>query len=71
MLRKTITGVVQGIILGTVLAFITANMLLNAEAKAMRVTDNGWTITFLPGSAQTGNDNVCAYVYILEVGPYW
>jgi len=39
------TGVVQGIIVGAVLAFITANLILNAVALAMQTTVNGWSTT--------------------------
>ena len=37
--------VVQGIILGAVLAFLTANIIMNAVVKAMTTTVNGWSTT--------------------------
>ena len=50
----TDTHVVQGIIVGAVLAFLTANLLMNAVFRAMTTTVNGWSITFKAG--QTDND---------------
>ena len=53
MLRRTIfADIVQGIIVGGVLAFVTATLLINAQVKAMQTTVNGWSITLkcgLPG----------------------
>jgi hypothetical protein len=44
--RRTITtDIIQGIIVGAVLAFITANLLINAEVNAMKTTVNGWSTT--------------------------
>jgi hypothetical protein len=45
---------VQGIIVGAVLAFITANLLINTEVNAMQATVNGWSITLKCGAL--GND---------------
>jgi hypothetical protein len=45
---------VQGIIVGGVLAFITAILLINAEVNAMQTTVNGWSITLKCGVP--GND---------------
>lgn len=47
--RTTLTDVVQGIIVGAVLAFITANLLINAEVNAMQTTVNGWSTTLKCG----------------------
>jgi hypothetical protein len=52
--RTTIADIVQGIIVGAVLAFITANLLINAEVNAMQTTINGWSITLQCGVP--GND---------------
>jgi hypothetical protein len=52
--RTTITDVVQGIIVGGVLAFITANLLVNAEVKAMQTAVNGWSITLKCGEFSNG-----------------
>ena len=52
--RTTITDVVQGIIVGGVLAFITANLLVNAEIKAMQTSVNGWSITLKCGEFSNG-----------------
>jgi hypothetical protein len=45
--------VVQGIIVGGVLAFLTANIIMNAVVKAMTTTVNGWSTTTPCG--QPGN----------------
>ncbi len=45
--------VVQAIIIGAVLAFLTANVIMNAVMKAMTTTVNGWSITLKCG--QPGN----------------
>ncbi len=51
MRRRTITtDLVQGIIVGAVLAFITANLLINAEINAMQTAVNGWSTTLKYGS---------------------
>jgi hypothetical protein len=52
--RTTLADVVQGIIVGGVLAFITANLLVNAEVKAMQTTVNGWSITLKCGELSNG-----------------
>jgi hypothetical protein len=39
----SVSHVVQGIIVGGVLAFITANIIINAVVKAMTTTVNGWS----------------------------
>jgi hypothetical protein len=50
MFRRTIfADVVQGIIAGAVLAFISATLLINADVKAMQTTVNGWSITLKCG----------------------
>ena len=55
MFRRTLfTDVVQGIIVGAVLAFITANLLINAEVKAMQTTVNGWSVTLKCGQPGDG-----------------
>lgn len=44
---------VQGIIVGAVLAFLTAQVLMNVAVRAMTTTVNGWSITMKAG--QPGN----------------
>ena len=48
-----ISHLVQPIILGAVLAFLTANFLMNAPVKAVTTTVNGWSINLKCG--QPGN----------------
>ncbi len=45
--------VIQGIIVGAVLAFLTANIMMNAVAKSMTTTTGGWSTTLKCG--QPGN----------------
>lgn len=55
ILRRTIVSdIVQGIIVGGVLAFITANLIINAEVKAMQTTVNGWSTTLKCGEPDNG-----------------
>ena len=71
------THVVQGIILGAVLAFITANLVLNAVARAMQTTVNGWSTNLK--CSQPGNGIIqraaCAKVLpgvnVAEEAAYW
>ena len=52
--RTIITDVVLGIIVGAVVAFFTANLLINVEVNAMQTTVNGWSTTLKYGAF--GND---------------
>ncbi len=49
----SVSHVVQGIIVGGVLAFLTAQLMMNAVEKAMTTTVNGWSTTTTCG--QPGN----------------
>jgi len=49
----SVSHVVQAIIVGGVLAFLTANIVMNAVVKAMTTTVNGWSTTTKCG--QPGN----------------
>ena len=69
--------VVQGIIVGGVLAFITANIIMNAVVKAMTTTVNGWSTTSKCG--QPGNGillraacaKILPAVNVVEEAAYW
>jgi hypothetical protein len=69
--------VVQGIIVGAVLAFLTANIMMNAALKAATTTVNGWSITLKCG--QPGNSILlraaCARtlpgVNVAQEAAYW
>jgi hypothetical protein len=56
MLRKIIkiiVGLIPGIIVGGILAIVTADILLSTEVRGIQTTENGWTITMqcgLPGN---------------------
>ena len=49
----SVSHAIQGIIVGSVLAYITANLIMNAVLKAVTTTVNGWSITMKCG--QPGN----------------
>ena len=69
--------VVQATIVGCVLAFLTANILMNAVFKAMSTTVNGWSITLKCG--QPGNGillraacaKILPAVNVVEEAAYW
>ena len=69
--------IIQGIILGAVLAFLTAQIIMNAVVKAMTTTVNGWSTTFKCG--QPGNGMLlraaCARnlpaVNVAQEAAYW
>src|SRR5207245_8798585 len=69
--------IIQGIILGAVLAFLTANIIMNAVVKAMTTTVNGWSTTTKCG--QPGNGILlraaCARnlpaVNVVQEAAYW
>lgn len=52
--RTVVTDAVQGIIAGAVLAFVTANLVINAAARAIRTTANGWSTTLKCRAARKG-----------------
>jgi hypothetical protein len=55
LLRRTIVrDVVQGIIAGGVLAFFTAILIINAKARHMQTTVNGWSTTLKCGERRNG-----------------
>src|SRR5436305_13247050 len=73
----SVSHVVQGIIVGGVLAFLTANIIMNAVVKAMTTTVNGWSTTTKCG--QPGNGILlraaCARtlpaVNVVQEAAYW
>ena len=73
----SVSHVVQGIIVGGVLAFITANIIMNAVVKAMTTTVNGWSTTLKCG--QPGNGillraacaKVLPAVNVAQEAAYW
>jgi hypothetical protein len=52
--RTLITDIVQGIIVGCVLAYITTNLLINHEIKGIQTTVNGWNVTLACGEPNNG-----------------
>jgi len=73
----SVSHVVQGIIVGGVLAFLTAQIIMNAVVKAMTTTVNGWSTTFKCG--QPGNGillraacaKVLPAVNVVQEAAYW
>ena len=71
------SGVVQGIIVGAVLAFLTAIIIMMTVVKAMTTTVNGWSTTLKCG--QPGNGILlraaCALILpainVAEEAAYW
>ncbi len=69
--------VVQGVIVGAVLAFVTAQLIMNAVLKSITTTVNGWSITMKAG--QPGNGLLvraaCARtlpgVNVVQEAAYW
>ena len=52
--RTLVTDIVQGIIGGAVLAYFTANLIMNAKLRAIQTTANGWRTTLKRGEARPG-----------------
>ncbi len=50
--RTLVTDVVQGIIAGAVLAYVTANLIINAKVRSIQTTVNGWSTTLQGGAAR-------------------
>src|SRR2546421_8984171 len=73
----SVSHIIQGIIVGGVLAFLTAQIIMNAVVKAMKTTVTGWSTT--PKCAQPGNDILqrpaCARtlpaVNVVQEAAYW
>jgi hypothetical protein len=73
----SVSHVVQPIIVGCVLAFVTANIIMNAVVKAMTTTVNGWSTILKCG--QPGNGILlragCAKILpatnIAQEAAYW
>ena len=71
------SGVVQGVIIGATLAFLTAILIMNASARAITTTVNGWSSIRKCG--QPGNGILvraaCAkalpVVNVVEEAAYW
>jgi hypothetical protein len=69
--------VVQGIIVGAVLAFLTAQVLMNAAVRSMTTTVNGWSTTVKAGQPGNGLLARAAYarnlpaVNVVQEAAYW
>ncbi len=75
--NSVFSGVVEGVIIGSVFAFLTSNIIMNAEVKAITTTVNGWNTIMKCG--QPGNDILvraaCAKVLpatnVVQEAAYW
>jgi hypothetical protein len=73
----SVSHVVQAIIVGGVLAFLTAQVIMNAVVKAMTTTVNGWSTTLKAGQPGNGILLRAAYARILpavtvaQEAAYW
>jgi hypothetical protein len=73
----SVSHVVQAIIVGGVLAFLTANVIMNAVVRAMTTTVNGWSTTMKAG--QPGNGllvraacaRILPAVNVVQEAAYW
>jgi hypothetical protein len=69
--------VVQGIIVGAVLAFLTANIIMNAVMKTATTTVNGWSTTTKSGQPGNGLLLRAAFartlpgVNVVQEAAYW
>jgi hypothetical protein len=69
--------IVQAIIVGAVLAFLTAQVIMNAVVKAMTTTVNGWSTTVNAGQPGNGILQRAAFARILpavnvvQEAAYW
>jgi hypothetical protein len=68
---------VQGIIVGAVLAFLTAQVLMNVALRAMTTTVNGWSATMKAGQPGNGLLVQAAFartlpaVNVVQEAAYW
>jgi hypothetical protein len=73
----SVSHVAQAIIVGGVLAFLTAQVIMNAVVKAMTTTVNGWSTTVKAGQPGNGILLRAAYARILpavnvvQEAAYW
>lgn len=52
--RPIVSDLVQGIIVGGMLAYFTANLIINAKVRAIQTTVNGWSTTLQCGERRNG-----------------
>jgi hypothetical protein len=52
-----VSDIVQGIIVGGVLAYITANLIISSEFKTIQTRVNGWQGTVPQGMTQISSPN--------------
>jgi hypothetical protein len=73
----SVSHAVQGIILGAVLAFLTANLLMNAAMRSVTTTVNGWSTTTRCGRPGNGVlvraacARILPAVNVVEEAAYW
>jgi hypothetical protein len=73
----SVSHVVQAIIVGAVLAFLTAQVIMNAVVKAVTTTVNGWSTTMKAGQPGNGILLRAAFartlpaVNVVQEAAYW
>src|SRR5438105_14292006 len=73
----SVSHLVQPIIVGGVLAFLTANILMNAAVKAMSTTVNGWSTILKcgqPGNGillRAGCGKILPVTNVAQEAAYW
>ena len=73
----SVSGVVQGIIIGGVLAYLTAIIIMNAVIKTMTTTFNGWSTTLKCGQPGNGillraaSAKFLPVVNVVQEAAYW
>ena len=73
----SVSHIVQAIIVGGVLAFLTAQIMMNAVVKAMTTTVNGWSTTTTCGQPGNGllRRAACARILpatnVVQEAAYW
>ncbi|HEV2216166.1 MAG TPA: DUF1214 domain-containing protein [Candidatus Dormibacteraeota bacterium] len=73
----SISHAIQGIIVGAVLAFLTANLLMYAAMRSVTTTVNGWSTTFKCGRPGNGVllraacARILPAVNVVEEAAYW
>ena len=73
----SVSHAIQGIIVGAVLAFLTANLIMNAAMRSVTTTVNGWSTTSKCG--QPGNGillraacaKILPAVNVVQEAAYW
>ena len=73
----SVSHAIQGIIVGAVFSFLTANVLMSAAMRSVTTTVNGWSTTSRPGRPDNGIllraacARILPAVNLVEEAAYW